>query len=115
VRVVRHGADAGLTVLQQVRRAGQASRDSGGVQASHGFVRRRGYSSRGYLADHWESRLKAWKLEAVGPRHKAGGTDEIDGSLTEVAEPERQAWPELCRPRPARRGGPVKMVDSRGR
>ena len=68
----------------------------------------------GSLADHWESRLKAWKLEAVGPRHKAGGTDEIDGSLTEVAEPERQAWPELCRPRPARRGGPVKMVDSRG-
>ena len=36
----RHGAAAGLTVLQQVRRAGQASRDSGGVQASHGAVRR---------------------------------------------------------------------------
>ena len=38
--VVWHGAAAGLTVLQQVRRAGLASRVSGGVQAGDGVVRR---------------------------------------------------------------------------
>jgi NAD(P)-dependent dehydrogenase (short-subunit alcohol dehydrogenase family) len=39
---------AGLTVLQQVRRAHRARRDIDGVQASHGAVRRCGYSSRVY-------------------------------------------------------------------
>jgi len=40
VWVLRQWVAAELTVLQQVRGAGQASRDSGGVQAGDGAVRR---------------------------------------------------------------------------
>src|SRR6185312_4342863 len=66
VWVVRHGVAAGLTVLQQVRRAGQASRDSGGVQAGDGAVRR-----CGALDGH---RSRGGYGAVARDHHRAGGT-----------------------------------------